>query len=205
MVPDATLIHYKSPDGGTDRYVREADTYNSIEYKMYLIHQQRMQAQHATDVKKALSFRIKLPPADIPAQMLASGYEDGLQALVKAEMANDYPGHCNVARANEYVDAARAALLEKRYDTARRLAYGAVEYTDQCHTDRDHPDRARGDGLLIFSKAEIRLGMLTAGKNDADASAATYMDCTTDNGYDAQSALYCEEHRAEANDIMNNG
>ena len=205
MVPDTNLIHYKSSDGDSDRYVREADTYTSTEYKLFSVHQQRMQAQHAAQVQKALTSRVKLPPPDIPPPMLVSGYEDGFQALMKTETAGDYPSRCNVAMANEYVDSARAALLKRHFDAARRLAYGAVEYTDRCHSDRDHPDRARGDGLLIFSKAEIRLGMLTAGKNDADAAAASYVECTTDNGYDADSVQYCEEHRTEANKIMKNG
>jgi hypothetical protein len=44
--------------------------------------------------------------------------------------------------------------------------------------------------------------MLTAGKNDADAAAAAFVNCDADDGYDDDSVQYCLERRIEAEGIV---
>ncbi|MDP9025750.1 MAG: hypothetical protein M3N13_10300 [Candidatus Eremiobacteraeota bacterium] len=148
-----------------------------------------------------------LPTVTIPPEILTYGFEDGLKRLSDAGrfMSAYKPNTCDVNLATNYVRAARAAFASKNYDAARRLAYGTVGTVGNCH-DTDRYAVASGDGMLLFSKSEIRLGMLTAGKNDADSAAADYLGCSqTDKGYSEETQAYCQAKREEAHDIVKNG
>jgi hypothetical protein len=100
-----------------------------------------------------------------------------------------------------------AALREKDFSKLAGLIDGAKKF-DLFKADDlfyEQLNELRGSGLLLLSKAEHRLNMLTAGKNDADAAAAAFVNCDADDGYDDDSVQYCLERRIEAEGIVTNG
>lgn len=192
------LVRYRTAKNARDRYVRSDDVYSVAQYAAY---EQRQRAAKAEERRRsAKAIRERLEPVAMPAPIAAAGYEDGFAALVRAGngLGKHYP--CDVAKAERYVEAARRAFTARAYESARTTAYGGVAYTDSC-VPQLHPDRVRGDALLIFSKAELRMGRITAGKNDADAAAASYVDCASPDGYSEDTVAYCRSHRQEAHDI----
>src|SRR5579862_3155916 len=202
---NGALVQYRQMDGSDSRYALESDVYTPEQYREYAGHKK---AARMNAVVKSQA----LPRVNVPPMLWTKGYEGGLSDLFKvgdaglylAGKLHGYPMSCNLAMAARYADAARAAFAGQRYNVVRMYAYGVEHYTETCARSQ-HPARLEGDGLLLLSKAELRLNMLTAGKNDADAAAAAFLDCDADDGYDDDSVQYCLERRLEAEGIVKNG
>lgn len=195
------LVEYRA--GHERRWVRSEDMYSARQYSIYA--KGELQS-HVAQRRISLSSR-PLPPVTIPSIILRYGYEDGMGRLFEAGKTDSAYGHekCDVAVAARYALAAKAEFSAKNYDSARRLAFGSARFTGQCH-EWDHYAVASGDGMLTFSMAEIRLGSLTAGKNDADAAAASFHECArSDKGYPVVTQSYCQTKLDEAHAIVRNG
>jgi len=192
-----SLVEYRA--NGDDRFVAENDVYTQAQYDAYrrkqkIAHEAEMH-RHAMEATIAVN-RLALVP--IPNAIKLAGYEGGLQ---KAMDAGQMPIiACDVPKAQRYVDAARTAFLSGSYESARANAYSATAYIGNCHK-QDMYARTDGDADLLFAKSELRLGMLTAGKNDADMAAGDYISCNEDHGYSSDDVAWCVSHRQEAHDI----
>jgi hypothetical protein len=176
------LIHYRPVDGSEDRYVLESDVYSAQQYKEYS--NRKRGAPLAVESQDT-----RLPRVNVPPPIWLKGYEGGLSDIVKAVEVGRYisgespryPSYCNTTTASRYVDAAKSAFEEKSYNEARMYAYGAEEATGKC-LNNNHPALIEGDGFLLMSKAELRLGIETieqldpagiAGEVRSSASATT--------------------------------
>ncbi len=197
------LVHYRPAGGGQDRYVASTDVFSQSQYNDYA--NREAQLRHAL----AMRPRVAQAPAPLisPGPLVAQyGYEEALNKTINenvdATVTHNAP--CSVPAAQYYLDQARGAFVSKDYIRARTLSWSAWEYSGSCNEKRGSQEQ--GDALLIFSKAEIRLGNLTGGKNDADASASSFADCASaEDVYDQATRDYCAARRSEAHDIVQNG
>ncbi len=199
------LVSYHPAEGGSDRYAYERDVYSQQDYDAYAKVQRIVTARERSAQANA---RVKhIAPFPVPAPILERGYEAALDDYIShgGPNPNAYRMSCSPQLAQSYVVAGKAAFADKHYDLARRVAFGAIANTDHCHSS-DHVEVIRGDAFLIMSKSELRLGMLSAGKNEGDAAAGSFVECSdTDSGYSEETAQYCRQRREEAHDIAQNG
>lgn len=195
------LVHYRDSHG-QERYALASDVYSQQQYDDY--------AQQERAVNQSIGKRPigKAPKPLVPLEwgVLKYGYEGALDKVTHENM-NITVTHittvCSFRAADYYLSLARAAFDAKKYDLARRLSWSAYEYVGQCHGG--HAELESGDTLLVFSKAEIRLGLLTAGKNDADSAASDYVGCKDAEDLDQPTRDYCAAQQAVAHDLMLNG
>lgn len=201
-VVSGDLVRYQPASGGDERWVRADDVHTPSEYEAYARSQQHSSAVAQQRAKRARTR--PLAPYPVPEAVLKLGFMGALDAHINHGAPSVvYQSSCNPERAQAYVDAARIAFADKQYDRARRLAFSGEATTDTCHK-QDHIAKINGDAFLLMAKAELRLGMLTAGKNEADAAAGSYVECSFgDNGYPPDVVEFCIAHRQEAHEIAN--
>jgi hypothetical protein len=197
------LVHYQTEDGN-DRYVSANDVYTQGQYDAYRAHQTAL--AKATKAQARATHVHALPLVTLEPIVAQYGYEEALNKTINenvdATVTHNEP--CSVSNAQYFNAVARSAFVVKDYTKARLYAWSGWEYAGSCHNDVG--SKESGDSLLIFSKSEIRLGLRTAGKNDADAAASSYLSCQdAENVYGEDDRDYCEAHRLEAEDIVKNG
>ena len=198
------LVRYQPLAGGADRYVAASDIHSQQEYDAYKEREaaiRRATAPHHRTIAKAPA-----PLIAPEAIVLNYGYEGALDQQINhnvdATITHNAP--CSIAAAQNYLGEGQAAFAAKNYTKARLLSWSSWEYSGSCNEKRGSQEQ--GDALLIFAKSEIRLGKLTAGKNDADAAASSYSECVSaEDVYDQATRDYCSERHAEATDIVQNG
>lgn len=195
----AELVHYRG--AGQEGYASSSDVYTTEAYAAYAAAQRAKAANARAAARRNVSLRGHLEPVPMPASVRAMGYESS----ILVGLARSPIWRCDVPRAAGYVEAARSAFSAKSYSIARAYAWSGVVYTSDCHNE-DRNANTYGDAMLIFAKSEIRLGNLTAGKNDADAAAASYGECMShDELFDDTTRAYCDQHHDEAKNISDNG